>query len=72
MSETTCKVLFGVWIVVLAMSVLEFGQGVYSGSPDPDDLCITIFAVVICLQFWELWHVKTPKITVNVIKMEDE
>lgn len=71
MSATAYKILFGVWLMVLVLNGIAFGVDVYNDSPDLDDLAFTVASAVICLQFWELWHVKTPIVTVNIIKMEE-
>lgn len=67
MSKTIDKILFGMWLVVAIMNIIGYIANLTQGTADIWQFISGLFAIVICTNYWELWHVETPEICVNVM-----
>ena len=65
--NTTCKVLFGFWLAFALVCAATFVVAWICGDLIFDFFAYAILSAVICANYWELWHVETPTIRVNVV-----
>ena len=59
MSDTACKVLFGMWAVLTASWALASIGGAVAGSPSLDRIMVAVCGANVCMLLWDRWHART-------------